>query len=344
MINLGPNFKHSIALSSSKCDTYIHCSAKYAANYIYKLPDRGNDGSSRGSATHQVLEILVKDKWLNLVNSVIKEKTCKKFPALWRLVKIYAKQFNVADETNLNMIDGFIVVGLKVAMDEKPQGLTETIVEKAFDFEVTDGPISYRVRGFIDLIYISLEDKTLIIKILDYKSSKQKFSKDKQKSNMQSLIYQNVIRRLFPEYKLDSFKFVFLKFPNSPIQVSESVDEITLYGFEMYLTSLQSNLENFTEKNIGDNYGALNPKYKNLCGKEEHGFKPDGSPIWVCPARLPMDYYVLLDSKGEIKKSAFAEQELSPKDGEKIEKRRYGGCSFFFDPKTEEKRNYHYSS
>ncbi len=52
-------FKHKIALSASKIDSFLHCSQKYAARYLYNLPDLGNSGSSRGSVVHEILELLI---------------------------------------------------------------------------------------------------------------------------------------------------------------------------------------------------------------------------------------------------------------------------------------------
>lgn len=328
MINFGPTFDHKIAISSSRLDSYLHCSAKFYANYFLSIPDKGNSGSSRGSTVHSILEILISDKWLKLCNKIIKANSCKSFPALWRLIEYHARKNSVGDRENLDMIDSFIIVGITIALREKPKGLVKTLVEYPFDFEVVEENISYRVRGFCDLIYLYKVDNSLMIKILDYKSSKQKFSKDKQKNNIQSLIYQNVARRLFPEYKLDSFQFVFMKFVKDPVQFAELVSEDVLRGFELYLTEIQSQLEKFTLANSNDNIAYLDYSKKALCGSGKEGFKDDGSPIWICPARKPMEYWVKLNDKREIEKSYFINEK--PNDVT-VEKRFYSGCSFFYD-------------
>jgi len=77
-----------------------------------------------------------------------------------------------------------------------------------------------------------------------------------------------------------------------------------------YLTQIQAQINAFSEKDIPSNYGKLNDKMRFLCGPAKSG--------WICPHQNPLDYYVLLNDKGEIVKSSFKE-DLVAKDDEKIE-------------------------
>lgn len=326
MINFGPNFTLQTAISASRLDTFCFCSAKYAASYIYKIPDKGNDGANRGSVCHYILELLIQSKWRKLALKVIKKKSCKDFPALWRLVRIYAKQLKVDDEPNLEMINSFICVGIETALNELPEGKVEIIVEKPFDFEYIneEEEIKYRVRGFIDLCFLYEADGEKFVKLCDYKGSKGKFKKEKIENNVQSLIYQCVVSKLYPDRTLDSFKFIFLKFPKSPIQEAQVVSPGVLHGFELYLTGVQSQLEQFDISNSNDNIAYLDVSKKALCGTGAEGMKADGSgPIWICPARKPMEYWVE-EKDGKIVNSYF-------EPGEGRVKKWYSGCSFFFD-------------
>ncbi len=138
---------------------------------------------------------------------------------------------------------------------------------------------------------------------------------------------------LFDITRIKAFKFIFLKFANKPIQEFKLFGDAALSGFEFYLTSLQCQIEGFGEKNIGDNLGIQNKKLFRLCGKE--GMKDDGvTPHFLCPARKPQDYYVLIEN-GVIIKSAFDINELNQSRMNnivsKIEKRHYSGCLWFFD-------------
>jgi hypothetical protein len=329
MINFGPNYTLRTAISSSRLDVFCHCSAKYAANYIYKIPDKGNSGSSRGDVCHRIFELLGVSKRSQLIQQIILADTCRSFPALWKLIEIYSKQNGVCDKDNLDMIDFFIVTGL--IWDKKPDNVTEVLIEKDFDFEVIDEDrdIKYRLRGFIDKIYlITNDDGKQYVICRDYKSSKDKFKKDKMKNNAQAYIYQLAIKYLFPQYEFVSFEFIFLKFRKAPIQCAEVYKHSQLEGYEHYLTEIQAQMERFNLKHVNDNIAFLDISKKALCGTGAKGFKPDGKPIWICPAREPMEYWVELDDKGAIKKSYF-----NSLDNMKLERRFYPGCSFFYDEK-----------
>ena len=52
----------------------------------------------------------------------------------------------------------------------------------------------YKVMGFIDKV-IKYKDK---VKIVDYKSSKRKFSKGDLKANMQAMVYTLASKKLWP--------------------------------------------------------------------------------------------------------------------------------------------------
>ena len=96
-------------------------------------------------------------------------------------------------------------------------------------------------------------------------------------------------------------------------------------------------MEGFTDKNAADNLAVHDDEKKWLCGRE--GPKKDGTPSFICSARLPMDYWRLLDENGDWVQSAFTEEELTPKEGQVVVKHRWKGCSHFFDPKTGQRRN-----
>lgn len=297
---------------------------KYLSNYYYKIPDKGNFGSSRGTVAHLIFELLGSPKRKGMIASIVKKDSCKPFPSLWRLIKTYANQNGVGDRENLDLIDFFIVTGL--IWDKTPDGMTETLIEKEFNFEVIKDEVKYRLRGFIDKVYLCEVQGVKYIYVNDFKGSKAKFKKDKILNSIQSMIYQLVAHYLFPEYKLVSFDFIFLKFRDDAIQSSIVCSKETLEGFEVFLTSIQTDLERITVENAGDNIAYLNPSKKALCGTGAKGFKADGSPIWICPAREPMDYWVELDEAKQIKKSYSSEPV-----GVKTEKRFYSGCCYFFD-------------
>jgi hypothetical protein len=326
-INFGPDFKNKVAISPSRIDTLSHCSQKYYANYFLKIPDKGNPGSSRGSSVHDMMEFLAQPE-----NRPLREKLRKldsiKNSEIWDRVVSYANKYNVGDEGNLDMINDFLVVALK--FDVQPENTKEELAEIPFDFEVIEGDLNFRVRGKMDKLYImqgqgKKNSKALFVNYLDYKSSKSKFNKQKIEGNLQGGIYQYAISVLYPELELKRFDFLFLKFDKEPIQEFKLLGKEEMGGFLIYLTDIQRQINNFSEKNIGDNLGILKPETKFLCGPSKSG--------WICPHQRPTNYFVLLNSEGNILDSAFTEVELCTKlkEGLKIEERVYPGCLYFYN-------------
>ena len=327
------DFKNKSAISASRIDSFLECTMKYGFRYLLKCPDTSNDGANRGSVCHDIFEVLSDNKYKNRVKEIIEEKTVRKDKPLWKLVCSYAKKYNVNDDENLNTIDEFIVNGLKSEF-YGPSNTVEVYTEKEFDFEYEDtsAGINYRCKGFIDKIFVLKDESTntLYLECKDFKSSKVKFDKEKIENNNQTIIYQLALKRfLFPELELRNFSFIFLKFPQKPIQVANLLSDVQLQGYEHWLTDIQKRINNFSEKNLESNFAANNETLKmTRCGKE--GFKKDGSPYFICQAQLPMDYYVLLNSKKEVVKSSH-KLDLEIGEGESVEKRRYTGCRYFFD-------------
>lgn len=325
-------------LSASKIDTLINCSALYAAKYIWKLPDTGNDGSRRGSVTHDVLELLVKPRHRKHYTDAVLHDTCRETPALWKLVRRFARKYGVDDEANLKQIDGFILVALKSSFFG-PKGTFETLAEFPFELKIDRGDgRRFFIRGFIDKIFKVRDKDGLLLVTRDFKSSKQVFEGDKVEFNYQSLIYQLAERELFPEFTRRIFDFLFLRFSSDPIQEQPSFTDDQLDGFEVILTDIQNIVDSFTLDNSMDHCAADSPEKRWLCGRP--GNKKDGTPNWICSSRLPMDYWAELDKDGTIVTSAFTEAELKPKPGNTVEKRRYPGCPRWFDPKTGKPRNF----
>lgn len=317
------DFKNKTALSPSRIDTFLHCSMIYAAKYKYKLPDPGNDGSKRGSTTHDVLEILDNKRHRTKVDTILADKSCKKIPALWKLVKKIATKYGVGDEPNLKQIDKFIYVGLREGFFG-PENTIQIFSEKTFDFEVEGSQINYRLKGFIDRSFIYKKGNNLYVKITDWKTSKAKFEDEKVQINHQAICYQlATVKYLYPQYKLETFNFIFLKFADDPIVAVDLKDNNFLLGYEYWLTSIQKQINEFDLGNQNDNIGFLKEDVKWLCGKD--GVKKDGKPNWICSCRKPLEYYALKDKDGNIVKTSFNND---IKGGEKM---FYPGCSFFYD-------------
>jgi hypothetical protein len=327
-----PKPPKKVFLSASRIDTFQTCSQLYAAKYVWKLPDTGNDGSRRGSTVHDVLEILLEPARKPLYIDALINDTCRNTPELWEMVLKFAKQYKVDDEANLKLIDSFIITGLKNEFFGPP-GTFEIMAELPFELTIDRGDgRRWAARGFIDKLFKVKDELGVRLVTRDYKSSKSKHEGSKLEFNVQSLIYQLAERELFPDIKRREFDFLFLKFPKKPRQAQPSFTDEQLNGFEWVLSELQTAMEQFTLDNGLDNVAYDSAENEWLCGRE--GVKKDGSKAWICDARLPKDYWVIVNVDGSILSSANTKQELTPKEGEKVEKRQYPGCPVFFDQQT----------
>ena len=338
-------------LSASRIKTAQTCSWTYWCNYKLKLPDSGNDGSSRGTICHNIFELLG-DKHKREYNKIVKEGTIWNTEIVSAQVKKEAEDLAVSDPENMELIDEMIVNGLRCDFfgdeNEKPL-IAES--ERFFDLEINkpEQGIRYAVRGYIDKLFV-YKDNSVIIR--DFKSSKQVFKGKEITDNLQNLIYCLAIKHLMPETEPQS-EFLFLRFDLDRDLLGNSgkgrmkMDKISpeeLEGFEYQLTQFQEYLDNFDEASAKSNLAAKQDYPKDgtfggplACGKD--GYKmsrgqpvldKNGEPIkaFICPFRKPRKYWALKNSKGEIKKTAFPENkhELEVEDGDEIVNMSYEGC------------------
>lgn len=338
-------------LSASRIKTAQTCSWTYWCNYKLKLPDAGNDGSSRGTICHNVFELLG-DHHRDEFDKIVKEGTIWNTEVVATQVKKEAEELSVNDSENLDLIDEMIVNGLRCDFfgdeDEAPVSAES---ERFFDLTI-DKPelgIRYAIRGYIDKLFI-YKDNSVIIR--DFKSSKSVFKGKEITDNLQNLIYCLAIKHLMPETEPQS-EFLFLRFDLDTDLLGNSgkgrlkMDKITpeeLEGFEYQLTQFQNYLDNFDEETAKSNLAATQDYPKDgtfggplACGKD--GYKmsrgepvldKNGEPIvaFICPFRKPREYWALKDADGNLKKTAFLENkhELQVEDGDEIVKMKYDGC------------------
>jgi hypothetical protein len=341
-----------VYLSASRIKTAQQCSWTYWCKYILKLPDRGNDGASKGTICHLLFEVLGCPRRKRYFDKIVENGSIWCVESVKRLVLIYANKLGVNTEEHLEDIDKMVVNGLNFDFFGEDGGnLKEGFSEKSFNLSISEGSLKYNIRGFIDKLFL-YKDKKAIIR--DFKSSKQKFKGKEITDNMQDLMYCLAIKKLFPEYSSIS-EFLFLKFdlgkdlfgnPGSGAIKMKALSEEVLEGFEYELTEIQKFLDNFSDSDARSNFAAKQNYPKDgtfggplACGKD--GFKmsrgeevldKSGKPIkaFICGFRKPFEYYVLLSSEGDIKKSVYKEDvndlnKLQQK-GDTIEKRKYKGC------------------
>lgn len=340
--------KKTVKLSASRIKTADSCSWLYFCKYKLKLPEKGNDGASRGTVCHLILELISAKDRMSYYKKIIESRDIFSVPSVGRLALIWAKKLKVDDPENLELINFMTVNGLEYDyFGDSTAKPTESFSEKSFDIEIDDGDKSYRINGFIDKLFLYKGKKAAVIR--DFKTSKAVFDGKEAVDNMQDLMYSLAVKHLYPNYSFRQSEFLFLKFDLSPdllgkdgegvLKMSPLSDD-ELEGFEYQLTAWQSYLEDFTESNAYDNFACDKgwvAKEEGFAGKLLCGFasapgqlKKDGNPMWHCAFKFPFSYAVAKDSDGNIRKSAFIDDidSLLPyeKEGCTIEEMDYSGC------------------
>ena len=343
--------KELTKLSASRIKTAQTCSWTYWCNYKLKLPDSGNDGSSRGTICHNIFELLG-TKHKREFNKIIKDRTIWKTDIVAKQVKKEAEDLSVNDAENLALIDEMIVNGLRCDFfgdaEDKP---LKAKSEQFFDLEIEKEElgIRYAIRGYIDKLFV-YKDNSVIIR--DFKSSKSVFKGKDITDNLQNLIYCLAVKHLMPETEPQS-EFLFLRFDLDKDLLGNygkgyvKMDKITpeeLEGFEYQLTEFQRYLDNFDENTAKSNFAAKQDYPKDgtfggplACGKDGYKMSKgqpildnNGDPIkaFICPYRKPREYWALKDASGKLKDTAFIEEKdtLNIEEGDEVVKMNYEGC------------------
>lgn len=313
--------KNKKYLSASRIKTLESCSWLYWCKYHLCLPDTGNDGAARGTVCHTIFELLLSKKNKKYFDTIISNGETVASPAICRLTRALLKKEGFYNEENYELCLKMIYVGLTCDFfgeDDLLNGKPK-IDKPEQEFLIENKKPIYNTRGFMDKPIQYKETKTL--KIVDYKSSKQKFRGEELTANMQAMMYSLAARKIWPKkFNRIIVQFLFLKFPRAPLQELEFSEE-ELNGFEYYLEYINKIINNYDERKASSNF-AIDGGWKTkwMCGPAKSG--------WECPKKHPFEYYVLLNKSGDVVKSSFKD-DLTPKKGEKTEKRKYEGCPKF---------------
>ena len=107
-----PDTKH-VALSASRIKTLEKCSWSYWCNYILKLPDKSNDGASRGNVVHLVLECLAQKKRKPYVDIILYSGDLFTIRSIKKLALKHARKLKVSDPDNIVLIKEMTLTALK---------------------------------------------------------------------------------------------------------------------------------------------------------------------------------------------------------------------------------------
>lgn len=355
------------ALSASRIKTLDSCSWIYWCNYHLNLPDQQNSGSIMGSALHNVYECLGNPRHKKLYNQLVKGQCMESCPVVHRYLSSYITNRGLTLEEFGPILDKMLIEGINYdffgdqKLNAKP---SESFSEIDFNIEKVEGDISYRIRGFIDKLFLFKDKKESIIR--DFKSSKRKFEGKEFIDNVQDLMYRLAQWHLYPEYLVKRMEFVFMQYDcsgeeygrteqeekrrlkekgsslnidysDAGVIITPDVTAAELKGFEYYLTDVQKVIDNFNEDLARDNFAkdkGYPDKYYGfsgqlICGRADSPThkKKDGSIMWGCQYKFAKFYWAICDEDGSVIKTSDLKKELpKPTKGQKIERKFYEGC------------------
>lgn len=329
-------------LSASRIKTAQSCSWLYWCKYKLKLPEKGNDGARRGTICHLVFEVLGNPRHRKHYTKIIRTNDIYSSPAIIRLINKHAKAMGVDDPENMELIETMIMTGLGYDFFGAEQGKpTESLSEQDFEIIRNEEGISYKIKGFIDKLFLYKKKK--FAKIRDFKTSKSVFNEAEREYNWQDFMYSLAVKSLYPEYKNTQSEFLFLKFPlieedsNSGVVKMNPLTDEQLSDFEKHLTKIQKYLDNFSEKSATQNFAKNKgfPTDNTFSGKLMCGFaskpgelKVNGDPKWHCPMKFPFWYIHIYNEDGKFIQSCFEDdfQESMVPQGGSYELKYYEGC------------------
>jgi ATP-dependent helicase/DNAse subunit B len=330
--------KQLTPLSASRIKTFQSCSWMYYCKYILGVPDKSNDGASRGSICHAVFECLGNPRHKRHYDTIVKNKDVFSSEAVKRMVERYAVKLNVDDPENIESIKTMTLNGLMYDFFGKTEAAkVDSHSELKFDMTVDEDGKKYRILGFIDKLFLYKQKKIAIIR--DFKSSKSVFSGKDVEDNLQDQFYSLAISKLYPEFLKRKVEFIFLKFDldNKGVVRMQNLSDDDLEGFEYMLTEIQKAVDSFSEKDARGNM-AKTKDYPSdgsfsgplLCGRNKFDgqLKKDGAVMWGCPFKWAIEYYVLYDKEGK-KKGSFRVEEshlMQYDEGDTIKVEKYAGC------------------
>lgn len=336
--------KNRTSLSASRIKTAQSCSWKYWCSYHLKLPDRSNSGAKRGSVCHLVFECLGEDRHKKHFSIIIKKRNAFASKAVERLIRKHAKKEGIDDEENIKQICDMTLAGLQYDFFGTECGKpSEALSEQDFEIDVKEGKFDYKIKGFIDKLFLYKKQGLAIIR--DFKSSKEVFKGKDLENNLQDLMYSLAVKKLFPNYKNRRSEFLFLKFlpTEKGVVRMPALTEEELDGFQSELTEIQKYLDNFNIQTAVSNLAARQdyPKDNSFsgplqCGRATHKgqLKKDGSVMYHCPYKFDFYYYKISDMKGTMVASCFLDEfdecvKKYPEDKFLYQTMWYSGCPAF---------------
>lgn len=332
-------------LSASRIKTCESCSWLYYAKYVLKIPDKTNEGASKGSVTHLVMEVLGdKEKRGKYFDKIVEAQNVDVCPSISRLIYTYAKKLGVHSDENIDDIKRMVLAGLNYDFYAERSNLDKSYSELEFNIVKNEENKFYKIKGFLDKLFLYDDGKHALIR--DFKTSKKVYVGEEVTNNLQHFMYSLAIREIFPNIKSSCTQFLFLKHGMSEDNSSGIINidlrnDSVINGFEYELTKWQTYLDSFNLRNALTDMACDKPYPKDgsfggplSCGfaKAPNVLKKDGTPMWYCPAKFAFGFYYIKEKKtGKVVTSCFEENKEEyrkkyPRDCYIFDWTIYSGC------------------
>lgn len=296
---------NNIRISASRLTNFFKCSFLFYCKDVLGLPEGPTHPRTIiGSLFHVIVENLKNPRHRHHYDIIKKTHDINNSKSLIRLINRWKYKYNLTDEL-LYDINEMLMVAINNT------NFFNTNAKKIFapEHEFLLKMDGYEIKGFID----DLCKMDGYYCITDYKTTRNRYTKDELLENYQSAVYQLYCFKKFGALSICKFIFVrhppTKRLPNKHMQIVEIRSPEELKGFEIYLNYLHKVFSNFGYDDAISNYC----KNKNFCK-------------FVCPFKEPFEYRVLLDYEGKIVKMARMNEELKVENGQRAEIRKYFGC------------------
>ena len=317
-------------ISASKIKTYEGCSWKYYCNYHLRLPEKTHPKTNLGSVVHLVLEILADPKHRAKAEKILETQKLKSVPSVCRLTFKHLKKLEIPK--NIAKDAGkLIMMGINYDFFFKGH---KKMLGPEYKFKIKIGK-KHSAIGFLD--GCADYGKTMVIR--DYKTQKNRFTPEELDFNIQAKTYQLAMYK--KHKKLARVEFLLLRHDDF-LQACEPASKEELLGFECYLESMATFLEDFTSQKAHGQMASSQKMPKRgegfkgpiMCGlraKYPGQLKDNGEPMFHCAFKFSFEYFVLTNKKGDIILTSKNEEELEKikKRGQIVEKKHYYGCPSF---------------
>lgn len=292
-------------VSASKVKDLIKCSYAFYCKNVLKLPEETHEKTLAGSCLHYIIEFVLKPRRKQLRLKIIKDGfTFGSHPSIYRYVEIFHRKHEIDMWQPMDLEPLLQLAFSTIAPYIKEDNFKS---EQRFELKIGDATCS----GIVDLTYIDKENS----RIMDFKTSAQKFTKKEMMNNIQAPIYQLWYFETYGE--LVEVDFIMVRHPPTKfkpqkhIQTAKAPSEDILEGLKYYVRGLYQTMNNF----------GLREAFSSFC--DDYWFCEK-----LCKFKEPFEYATVFEGDKEIG-NFHLDKIPQLKENQTVKIYKYNGCPKF---------------